>query len=66
MIFLNFHSNPVVTIASAAVGRSIIERWAITTTEPVIAPTAAAVTPREKDEQKPSLGKGIGIYFELP
>ena len=46
--FLNLHSTRAVTSASAAVTQSVIERWPMTITAPVIAPIAAAVTPSTK------------------
>lgn len=41
--FLKRHSSSTVVTASSAVGTSTIDRFAMTRTEPVIAPTAAAV-----------------------
>ena len=46
--FLKRHSTATVNSASAAVVTSLIERWPMTTTAPVIAPMAAAVTPSTK------------------
>ena len=43
--FLNLSSSTTVAKASSTVGTSTIERLASTITAPVMAPTAAAVTP---------------------
>ena len=43
--FLKRHSTLAVASASAAVTQSVMERWPITITAPLIAPIAAAVTP---------------------
>ena len=46
--FLKRHSSAMVTSAMRAVGQSLIERLAITITDPVMAPMAAAVMPSTK------------------
>ena len=46
--FLKRQSKATVTSANAAVTQSVIERWPMTITAPVIAPMAAAVTPSTK------------------
>ena len=45
-IFLNFHSNAVAPTASKAVGMSLMERCAMTTTEPAMAPMAGGALAR--------------------
>ena len=53
--FLNLHNNAMVIAAISAAGRSNTERFAITITEPVMAPMAAAVMPSTKASTPGSL-----------